>query len=820
MVLLARVFLLLAAGAILAGCAGNVPFSTGEKYALEGDWDRAVGYYRQALQKDPDNVAFKTRLTKATQQAATSHLERALVYMDNKNADAALYEARQALEFSPTSDEARRVADDAARMKEIGARLLAGRNLVAAGRPADALKEFYAVLDLDPENTGAKAFVESITKQKVLDEGSEDLNLASDQPVTLSFKEAKIKEVFEFLAKLSGISILFDEDVKNSPVTVFAKDVSFTQALNLLLATNNLFMKKIASDAIIIVPKTKSKLDQYQDLMIKTFYLSNYKAKDMVNIIRTMIETRKVIINEQLNSITLRETPEKLKLIEKLIEANDRKDSEVVIDVEIMSVDRNESIKYGVNLPKGVTGTYVPPVGAVFSGASSISSTVNLANNVVTNVTNFNAGLKNSTLIKNNVWFTYPSASVDWSKTKGHAETLTNPQIRTINNKPAKILIGKRVPVQTGTVVATAGTLSSSFEYRDVGIKLTVEPDINLTNEVTLKTTLEVSSLGDNVNVGGFSQPSFNTTTAEATLSLKDGETVIIGGLLENINSTSMNGIVGVMDVPILGKIFSTNNIGPNSKRELIMTLTPHVVRSLELPGRDISGFWSGTEESYSTKPMFEEKKQKISEKPVEEPSPTVQPVTPGVAVTVSPTTPAQPTVTTPAQPAATTPTQPTATTPGPQPGTAPPPTLPMQPTGRVGLMSFAPEVTPVEVGQEVTVDVVVREVDNLYEAPLSIIYNPKLVEFVKATEGGFLKTDGKATTFSAAPNAKIGLIDVSLSRLGKVGGVTGSGTLFSLTFKGAAPGISPLVYKQNTMKDANGQTVQADMKTGTLYIK
>ncbi len=153
----------------------------------------------------------------------------------------------------------------------------------------------------------------------------------------------------------------------------------------------------------------------------------------------------------------------------------------------------------------------------------------------------------------------------------------------------------------------------STFEYKDIGIKLTVEPDIGLGDDVKLKTTLEVSSLGASISVGGLSEPTFNTTTAETTLSLKDGETVIIGGLLENVDGTSASGIAGLMDVPILGKLFSSNVVGPNSKRELVMTLTPHIIRPLEVPGTQDTSFWSGTEEAYDTKPLFEEKKANLS---------------------------------------------------------------------------------------------------------------------------------------------------------------------------------------------------------------
>ena len=164
--------------------------------------------------------------------------------------------------------------------------------------------------------------------------------------------------------------------MKDQPVTVFAKDVSFKQALNLLLATNKMFMKKIAKDAIIIIPKTKSKLDQYQDLMIKTFYLSHIQAKDMVNILRTMLETRKIIINDSLNSITLRETPDKLKLAEKLIAANDREDSEVIIDVKVMSVEKGpDETDYGISWPTSVTGTVLPGgIGAIGSATSTTST--------------------------------------------------------------------------------------------------------------------------------------------------------------------------------------------------------------------------------------------------------------------------------------------------------------------------------------------------------------------------------------------------------------------------------------------------------------
>ncbi len=797
-----KLTLILTACALLAGCAGDLAFKNGEKYAVEGDWDRAVAYYRQALQQDPQNISYITRLTKALQEAAIFHAERASMYLKDKNPDVAIAEAKLAKEYSPDYHKADQLIEEAGKLKEAQAHYAAGVNYFGAGRPNEALDEFNRVLNLEPDNKDAQAFIERITKQKAQVEEEDSLQLASEQPITLSFKDAKLKEVFEFLSKLSGISILFDEDVKDQPVTVFAKDVTFTQALKLLLATNKLFMKKIAPDAIIIIPKTKSKLDQYQDLMIKTFYLSHIKAKDMVNILRTMLETRKVIINDTLNSVTLRETPDKLKLAEKLIESNDRQDSEVVIDVTVMAVDRGpNSMKYGLTTPTSITASYIPGLGPNVSPTPPISSvltTLPVFNHGNPKLNPADRGLTSWSSAKNDIWVQYvPSITADFLKSTSKAETLTNPQIRALNNQPAKILIGSRIPVTTGQSIGTVGTAVTTFEYRDVGIKLTVVPDIGLSNDVQLKATLEVSSLGGNITIGGQSQPTFNTTTAETTLSLKDGETVIVGGLLENVTSQAATGIIGVMDVPILGKLFSSNTIGPDAKREIVMTLTPHIVRPQQLPSSQAAAFWSGTEESYDTKPLFEERKKKLSAPEPEVPE--------GQAAPAEGARPSGPAAGQPGQP-------------GQPPTPAPAPTP--RKIGRVGVLSFAPETVPVQVGQEVTVDVMATDMDSVFEAPVSIIYNPKLLDFVSAQEGDFMKVDGKPTSFTAKANAKVGYIDVFLTRLGHVPGISGTGRLFSLTFKATHAGISPLVFKQNLLKDADKQPVPADLKTGTIFVQ
>jgi general secretion pathway protein D len=431
-------------------------------------------------------------------------------------------------------------------------------------------------------------------KRRTTKNEDDELALKSTQPITLKFQNAKLKDVFELLSKTTGINILFDKDVRDDFVSIFIKDASFKEVLNLILATNNLFMKKISDDTILIVPKLAQKLNQYQDLMIQTFYLSNVKAKDMINLLRTMLETKRIFVNEELNAVVIRDTPDKMKLAERIIEANDRNPAEVMFAVEILEVDKNKSSQVGWNL-------------------SPASATIQLTPNPIT----LNQ-LKS--LTSDAFSFTLPSVIVDFMKQESDAKTLANPKIRVLDNKVAKITIGNKFPIllstsafsPTGTstagTVQPAGTsISTSVEYKDTGIKLTVEPNIHLNNDVTLKLTLTVTTLGSQVDLGnGTKQYQFGERNAESVLNIRDGETVIIGGLIQDEKRTAVTKIPALDDIPVLGKLFS--DVGKSKvTTDLIMTITPHIVRLMETPDKETQGFWSGTEETYSVKPLFSE---------------------------------------------------------------------------------------------------------------------------------------------------------------------------------------------------------------------
>ena len=341
--------------AALLGCAaGSQEFQRGERYSQRGEWDMAVKEYRAANKHDPQDIEYRAALLRAQEMAANEHHKRARSFLQEHKLDQAITELQQAIYLNPSNAAIQSALKSVLNMKEAEDHYRASLSFVELGRLSDAINELNQAVELDAENVKYRDALNKLEQQKTEMEPEDALTLVSDKPITLNFKNTNIKDVFEFLSKLSGINILFDEDVKAQPVTIFIKDVSFQYALNLLLSTNKLFMKKVSADTIIVIPKSKAKTDQYQDLMVRTFYINNAKAKDMVNVIKTMLDLKKVYVNEALNCITIRDTPEKLKLIEKIIVDNDLKEAEVILDVEVLEIDRTNTQTYGWDFQPGL----------------------------------------------------------------------------------------------------------------------------------------------------------------------------------------------------------------------------------------------------------------------------------------------------------------------------------------------------------------------------------------------------------------------------------------------------------------------------------
>jgi general secretion pathway protein D len=790
------------------GCMANHELRLAQQLGAGGNWDGAVLMYEQAVKRSPNDPSLRKQLDEARLKAADIHYDRGRVLLKENKIDAALDEFKRALEYDSSKQEHRTAFDEAVQARQAEVRMEAGRQLMKAGRLDEALGEFEAALEKNPSLIEAQQAVMAISEKKRSSNSEEELALSSKEPITLKFQGARLKEVFELLSKSYGVNILFDRDVRDDPVTVFLKDASFPEALNLILATNNLFMKRINDKTILIAPKTKAKANQYEDLQIRTFYLSVVPAKDMVNLLRTMLDTRRVFVNNDLNAIVMRDTVDKLDLASKIIAANDRQAAEVMLDVEVIEVDRNKLLTYGWEFspPSGptVTGGVGPP------GATSPGGTMTL--NQLTNLTS------------SNVFLTLPTVVVDLIKQDSDAQTLLNPRLRVLNGGTAKINVGDKVPIllstssSTGTTATTVGgtTTITSTEYKDTGIKVSIEPNVYLNNDVRMKLNLEVITQGEFVTQA--QQYKFGNRTAETVLNVHDGETVVIGGLIGDQDQTALNKIPVLGDIPYLGKLFSHTN-KQKLKTDLIMTITPHVVRRLEPPSNDLLAFWSGTEEAYSTSQLFSGLSFGGPSSPSGEGNEFVAPPPAPPPASEAPSQPQEPPPAPQDVPIPSPPIPPPPARPAPSPPAGS--YLPVDPSS-IGqaVVHVAPEQLSVGTQEPVSIMVKADQVLNLSDAEFVVSYDPAVLEFDHAVEGGLMSQGDWATSFSAIPNPELGQIDLRIARLSDVNGAKGSGALCTLIFRSKAPGASPVAVVPGSFTNPDHVPVPVTALRGVVVVR
>src|SRR3989454_170510 len=598
--------------------------------------------------------------------------------------------------------------------------------------------------------------------------------LSLEPPITLEFQKARTREVFEVPARAGGITILFEKDMKDAPITISVKDVSFEEAPTLILPTQSLFIRRLTPDTILVIPKTKQKLDQYQDLLIRTFYLSTAKAKDMVNLLRTMLETKRIFVNEDLNAIVMRDSADKVKLAERIIQANDRKPGEVMFEIEVLEVDKTLSDRFGVNIAKQAGAAVVPPLAGLPSPGTTSTFTYQQLTSL--NPTSY--------------LFTLPtSVLLDFLRSESTTKTLANPRVRVVNNKQAKINIGDKVPILLSTTSTIPGVVPgtiptqstvTSIEFKDTGVKLTVEPNIHLNQDVTIKLQLEVTRLGDLVVLQTnplIQQFKFGTRTAETSLSLKDGESVVLAGLIQPEDRTTVQKVRGLGDIPVLGEVFKTTTRDVVTT-DVILTITPHIVRALELPPMDDQAFWSGTEEAYGLKQLFPDA---------------------GAGKGIYGAAPISPAPAPPGAPS------------------SPRSQVPRQPP--LGVLSLLPPDRTASVGEEIRLDVLVTNIEDLAEGTLTISYDPKVLEFRQAFEGEFLKREGTASVTTAA-NPATGTVAVRLTRPEGTKGVTGTGVLATLAFVAKEPGASPVAIQTSQLLSAAKAPLSATGGQGNVRVQ
>lgn len=588
----------------LAGCV-SPELKQAHRLAEEGKWDQAVAAYQDAQRKAPFDEKIQRQLDKAKTAAAADHYALGKLAFENHRLADALQEFKLALGLDPSKAEYHAVITDALRLKQSQEQLHAAKKLQNLGRVEEALSAFERAVELDPTQSTALDGITELTKQQ---RAAKTLG-GSEEPLTLRFQDAKLKEVFDILARTAGVNVLFDKEVRDEPITIFIKDLPFDEALHLILNTNGLIAKKVAADTILVMPNNAQKQAQYQDLMMRTFYLANAKAKDAVNLVRMMLDSKKIHVDDKVNAIVVRDEPAKLQLAEKLLFAIDQREPEVELDVEVLEVNRTKSMKYGINFAKqlgfGIT-----------NGTSGIS----------TSPTTFN--LQQLMAIGSKSYlFTLPASMLtDFFKQQSDARTLASPKLRVLNNKAAAINVGDKQPILLSTTnvlpgqaatgaVPTTSTVTS-IEYKDVGVKLTVEPSINALDEIAMKLKIEVTRLGDQVILQAspeIKQFKFGTRSAETFLMMRDDETVVLGGLIQGEDRKSRSTVPILGDIPYLGELLTATTVD-RVETEVVLTITPRIVRSLTTPPIADQAFWSGTDQNYATTQLFPPRARTVSQ--------------------------------------------------------------------------------------------------------------------------------------------------------------------------------------------------------------
>ncbi|HTY21167.1 MAG TPA: secretin N-terminal domain-containing protein, partial [Geobacteraceae bacterium] len=522
---------------LLAGCAGGLSsFNRAEKLEKQGKLDEAVLKYAEAMAANPEKGEYRVGFLKVSEKAARIHLNRGEDYLAASRYDDAIREFQTAFTLDGSLDRAFQLNDRAMKLRDSRRFFSEGAAFEKDRKMREALASYKRAAQLDPAYREAAEAVDRLLKSRKSKLDGFELNLKSTKPITLKFREAKIKEVFNILSQLSGINFVFDEGVKDQNVTVFLENATFYQALEILTGMHKLGRKVLNESTIIVYTKTPDKEKQYEDLKVQTFQLNKLDAKKAVNLIRTMLPAKKIYVNEDINALVMRDTPESLEVARKILEANDIQDAEVVLEVEIMEISKDKEENFGLALSKYAVSAQLYKNGQPIS--DTLTTTTSTTTGTTTTTTNPNLAQIFS-WGQYSGFMTVPSATFNFAKTLADGQTLSNPKIRVKNREKAKFTVGQRIPITT-TSSTTVGGTNVNVQYVDVGVKMNAEPVIQLDNDISIKVSLEVSSAGAPRDVGSGNQVvDINNRNLDTVLSLKDGETSIIGGLIQLIDSDS-----------------------------------------------------------------------------------------------------------------------------------------------------------------------------------------------------------------------------------------------------------------------------------------
>jgi general secretion pathway protein D len=735
---------------LLSGCAEQRIKEHSQADIAAGRYQAAVKSLQLAVQQYPDSVTLRSALVEARSEVVTRVTAEVNTLRAEGHFDEASHLLDQAEADDPGNDRLRSLHAAIEVQRRQNAALTEAQRLAAAGNTQAALRTVRESLRDDPRNEGLQKLERELGTARRDEQLRSSQNvLAERRPITVDFRDAGVRTVLDTISRASGIDFVLDKDVRpDTRVTVYLRNAKVEDALDLIVGTNQLAKKIIDDKTVMIYPNTAEKQREYQEQVLRVFYLANADAKGAAAYLKQMLRVRDPYVDERTNMLTVRESAETMELVERLLAVYDSAEPEVLLEVEVLEVSSSRLTELGIQFPTSISLTPLPPGGAAGLTLGNVKS-----------------------LTRDNIALGVGAATINLRREVGDFSTLANPKIRVKSKEKAKIMIGDKIPVVTSTAGST-GFVSDSVSYIDVGVKLEVEPTVYTDDDVAIKLNLEVSTLGDSVKTSsGTLAYQIGTRNATTTLRLHDSETQLLAGLISKSDSSNSNRVPGLGDLPILGRLFSSNT--DNGQRtELVLAITPRILRNVRQPPASETEMWIGTEAAPKLRPVGG---LRIGSHDEGAPVGTGGQKTPVGATGVQ-------------APAAT----------GAIPQNGQPAVQPPSTTAQAAAASAATaDVTPslswagpahVKVGEEFEMTLQVRSNEPLRGLPLQLQFETASVKLLDASEGDFFKQGGAATSFSKSGDGQSGSLSLAVLRSAS-SGASGKGDAYKFRFKATAPG-------------------------------
>ena len=755
-----------AAATLLAGCAADRLHREGIKDVETGAYEQGVAKLGDAAKRDPDNLAYRLDVRSRTDAVTQKLIAEGDAARVAGRRDEATQAYRRVLGFDPANDRALRGIEGVAADARHSEAIAAAQKDFAAKELDRAEATVRAVLAEDPGFAPAVQLREKIDQARGPVQATPKLKTKDNRPVTLQFRDASTKMVFEVLSRQTGVNFIFDKDVKvDGKTTIFVTEVPIETAIDLVLGQNQLARQVLSPNMVMIYPSTAAKMKDYQDEIVKTFYLSDADPKQVQALIKAMVNPKAMFVDDRSGVLMVRDTPEVVRMVEKLVASVDLPDAEVMLEVEVLEITSSKLTQLGIQYPSAV-GLALTPTG----GGTSLTL-ADLARQG-----------------KSTVSVTPLGITLNLLKTSGLTNTLASPRIRARNHEKAKVQIGQRVPVITNSVTPTTSqpVVTGSVQYLEVGLTLDVEPTVHRDGDVAIKLGLEVSSILNQITTpSGTVAYQIGTRNAQTLLQLKDGETQILAGLIQDSDSKSAATIPGLGDMPLLGRLFGSHKTS-REKSEIVLAITPRIIRAQQRPSSETTEFWYGTENATRSSPLGGYTVESLGGGSAPGQTTYYAPGAPpsGVIQSAIQPTPVGAATATPTQPIATAP--PTAVEPNiAAPATAgPAPAVKQQvaPAPAAGPPVLAWDgPTEVKVGDEFDVALTLDTALPLTQLRAQLRYDGVALELVSATPGSLVA--------AAAPHVETPRGVVMLDATAPAAtAVTGSGAILVMHFKALVP--------------------------------